>query len=238
MIKIVVLTNQQLCLNQIKQITERSLHLSDIPYKLKEYQQPQDLFDDLSEYETDSIFLLDMEMWEHPCFEVTRRIKTETIHSRIIYITNQVEYAPEAFESNPYRYILKKQMASMLPKAYRACCEKIVKQKTNFLYSIQGHNALSVQISYQEIYYLKKERKSTWIVCKNRKFKEEKPFEKLLKDFIENPYYSIISKNCVVNILHVMSFKKCQIYLRDGSILFVDKKHGEQFLKDILKCYQ
>lgn len=234
MIKIAVLTNRQVYRNQIKEITERSLSLLSISYELKEYTRLQDLFDDLSEHEGYDIFLLDTEMSDYSCFEIAHRIKIEKIDSKIIYITNQVEYAPGAYEVNPYRYIPQKLLGTMLPKAYKTFCEQIKKRKKETLYFTPDNSASSERISYREIYYLKRKGKSTLIVHKNGQFKVEKTFPEVLKEFIRTPCFSLISKNCAVNILHVMSFEGQKIHLREGSILSIDEKNKEQFLKDIL----
>lgn len=95
MIKIAVLTEQRPCLNQIKEITKRNLVSLDISYELKEYMHPQDLFNDLSENNICNIFLLDVDISEYSAFEIAHRIKIENMRSKIIFITNQVEYSPE-----------------------------------------------------------------------------------------------------------------------------------------------
>lgn len=237
MIKIAVLSNQQIYLNQIEAITEKSMPLSGVSYDLKVFLRHQELFDDLSTGEVCDIFLLDMDMPEYSCFETAHRIKAKVPDSAIIYITNQVDYGPRAYESNPYRYIPKKQLRIMLPEAYKALCKQIEKRKRETLYYIPKGSGLSERISCRDIYYLKKEAKSTLIVHKNGQFKAEMPFPEVLKEFIGNSCFSVIRKNCAVNILHVMSFQKRQICLRDGSLLIVDVKYKEPFLKDILKCW-
>lgn len=237
MIKIAVLTNQQICQAQIKEITEKSMPLSDISYDLKEYLQPQELFDGLSTGEVYDIFLLDMDIPEYSCFETAHHIKIKVPDSAIIYITNQVDYAPGAYESNPYRYIPKKQLSAMLPKAYKAFCKRIEKRKWETLYYIPEGGGLSERISFRDIYYIKKEGKSTRIVHKNGQFRAETPFPEILKEFIANSCFSVIRKNCAVNILHVISFREYRIHLRDGSLLSIDGKYKDLFLKDILNCW-
>lgn len=217
MIKIAVLTEQRPCLNQIKEITKRNLVSLDISYELKEYMHPQDLFNDLSENNICNIFLLDVDISEYSAFEIAHRIKIENMRSKIIFITNQVEYSPETYEANPYRYLPKKLLVDKLPEAYKFFVKKD-REKIEFGYSLKG-------ISVQEIYILKRERKYTLLIHKNGQIKIKRTFSEVMKELDKISCFSVISKNCVVNILHVMSLKKLQVYLRDGSILSVDMKN-------------
>lgn len=229
MITIAVLTEQRPCLNQIKEITKRNLVSLGISYELKEYIHPQDLFNDLSEHKICNMFLLDMDISGCSAFEIAHRIKIENMRSKIIFITNQVEYSPETYEANPYRYLPKKLLVDKLPEAYKFFYEKD-REKIEFEYSLEG-------ISAQEIYFLKKERAYTLIIHKNGQIKIKRTFSEVLKELDKISCFSVINKNCVVNILHVMSLKKFQVYLRDGNILSVDMKYSEQFMKDICRFF-
>lgn len=83
----------------------------------------------------------------NPVFDTARYIKTETIGAKIIYITNQTEYAPEKYEVNPFRYLPQKLLVQKLPEAYKAFCKEIQTCKPYTEYSFGS-------ISCDEIYYI------------------------------------------------------------------------------------
>lgn len=236
MVKIAVLDSQKQFASEIKEITEKYMPVFGIEYELTLYWKAQDLLIDLKEKEFD-IFLLATDIVECSEHEVAYHIKKENIYSLIIYVTNHVDYAPQEFELNPYRYIPQRQLKKMLPEAYKTLHTIIRKrQNKSACYQLKFGCAIK-QIPYREIYYLERKGSYVWIIYKNGKIKFKEIFREVLNEFASDPCFSIIGKKYIVNILHVMSLKEYQVHLRDGNVLSINKRYLGQLRKDILNYW-
>lgn len=236
MLKIAVLDDQEEYVKQIRDLTTQSMQNLGVPYRFKKYTQTKELLSDLQEKEYCDIYLLDVEMPEMSGLEVARSIRKECWGPVIIYITNHVEYAVEAFEVNAYRYIPKSMLEEKLPEALAALIAQL-EQVEDEVYKIERGYQFE-RIPFQEIYYLKKEEKYVLIVHKRGQSRVRKTLAEMMDDLGHSDYFIKIDRSYVVNVLHIMSLKNQQILLRDGSTLPVSKPRLVQVKREILEYWR
>lgn len=108
MIQIAALDDQKEWLDIEEEITRIYFENNGEKYKFDRYNNVEWFLADLEEGQTFDIYLLDVELPESSGLKVARKIKQKYPEAKIVYITGHIEYAPEAFETNAYRYIPKK----------------------------------------------------------------------------------------------------------------------------------
>lgn len=236
MMKIAVLDDQEEYVNQIRGLAARSMQNLGVHYRFKKYTKAKELLSDLQEKEYFDIYLLDVDMPDMTGLEVARSIRKECWGPVIIYITNYVQYAVEAFEVNAYRYIPKSMLEEKLPEALAALIAQ-TEQVEEEVYKIERGYQFE-RIPYQEIYYLKKEEKYVQIIHKRGKSRVRKTLVEIMAELKDSNYFIKIDRSYVVNILHVMSLKNQQILLRDGSTLPVSKPRLVQVKREILEYWR
>ncbi len=234
MLNIAVLDDQEEYVKRIGKLTAESMQNLGISYTFKKYIKVNELISDLREKECFDIYLLDVEMPEMTGIEVAKIIRKECWGSAIIYITNHVEYAVEAFEVNAYRYIPKNMLEEKLPEAFAALVSQMEHEEDVYIIK---KGCQFEKIPYKEIFYLKKEEKYVEIIHKRGESRVRKTLSQV-RDELGSRQFIVIDRSYMVNIVHIMSLKNQQIVLRDGSMLPVSKPRLLQVKKEILEYWR
>lgn len=233
MLRIAVLDDEKEYIEKIESITEKYMSEQESAYDLKSYTDPKEFLMDLEEKEYFDLYLLDVEVPPITGLEAARKIRKSFSEPFIIYITNYVEYAVEAYEVNAYRYIPKNILDDKLPKAYEALFRQMNKMEEESLVII--NNSKKVRIPHREIYYLRKEGKYTIIVHTRGENKIRKTLNEVLEE-LPSKSFLVIDRSYVVNLKHVMGMNKDQVRLRDETLLPVSKPRLQK-VKEAIVLY-
>ena len=231
MLRIAALDDEQEYLDEIKSITVKCMSMLGLDYDFRMYFRGTDLFDDLDDEEYFDIYFLDMEMPGVSGLDVARQIRVKYIDAVIIYITNYIKYAAEAYEVNTYRYISKEMMKEKLPEVYSSLYEKLLYKEKQY-YTVCKHQQYE-RIPYREIYYLKKEGKNVIIVHRRGESRIRKTIKEIWNEINKCTLFVIIDRAYIVNIMHVMSIKNQQALIRDNSILPVSRARLESVIEQV-----
>ena len=93
---------------------------------------------------------------------MAREIRRYYADPTMIFITNYMDYAVDAYEVNTYRYIPKTKMEEKLPEAYESLLPELMKREEQY-YVIEKKGEIE-KIAYSDIYYMRKEGKYVVIV--------------------------------------------------------------------------
>ncbi len=236
MLKIAVLDNQEIYLEIVEVITQKSMLDQGITYEISKYTSPENLLHDIKEDNKYDIYLLDVELPGTSGLEVARQIRKKYYDSIIIYITNYLEYAIEGYETNAYRYIPKKLLEEKLLEAYRSICPEI-ERKTKEYYVIEKNHKLE-RISVEDIYYVKKAEKYILITHKHGTSRERTTIAGFFGRVKRYDSFVIVDRSYVVNILHVMSLKNQQLLLRNGEAIPVSKPKLSHVKQEIMRIWR
>lgn len=236
MVKIAVLDDQESYFNSIEVITKKFMSERAISYEIFTYISPEDLLYDIAEDNKYDIYLLDVELPTISGLEVARKIREKYYEPIIIYITNYVEYAIEGYEVNAYRYIPKIMLEQKLPEAYALICPSIENKKKEF-YIIEKNHKLE-RIAYEDIYYIKKDKKYIFIVHKYGISNDRKTIVEFIESVKNYDLFIEVDRSYIVNILHVMSLKDQKIILRNGDSIPISKPKLSYVKKEIMKIWR
>lgn len=218
MIKIAAVDDDKEWLRTERRITEQFFQGKE-NYKLYEYSNIEKFLLELEDEYFD-IFLLDMELPETNGLKIAGKIKQIQVDSLIIYITNYVEYAVEAFEVNAYRYIPKNILEEKLPEAYGTLLTELNERKVK--YFVIQNNSHMEKIPEDQIYYLHKDKKYVIVVHKFGESKIRTTLDEVQQELNQADFVRI-DKSYIVNLKHVMGLGKSQIKLRNNTYLPVSQ---------------
>lgn len=233
MIKIAALDDDDEVLEVERKITNQFFEHKE-KYEFHGFHNENSLFFRIAE-EIFDIYLLDMELPGTNGLEVARKIKQMRFNPIIIYVTNFVEYAVEAFEVNAFRYIPKKLLTEKLPEAYEVLLDDIKKRKVKYL-EIQNGEGKEI-VPEDDIYCLLKDKKYVNVIHDRGESRIRTTLTEVYKKLSSEDFIRI-DKSCVVNLKHVMELKNRQVRLRNDEYLDVSQPQLSTVKKRILEYWR
>ena len=164
MIRIAILDDEKADLEKEEQITRQYFYNRQAESEIATYQSVEWFLLGLTEEQFD-IYILDAEMPVKNGIEVAKEIRKLYPEPVIIYVTNHLNYAVEAYEVNTYRYIAKDTMEKGLNAAYETLLPILLAKEERY-YIVKKRSELE-KIAYSDIFYVKKEGKCAVIVHRN-----------------------------------------------------------------------
>ena len=156
MIRIAILDDEKADLEKEEQITRQYFYNRQAESEIATYQSVEWFLLGLTEEQFD-IYILDAEMPVKNGIEVAKEIRKLYPEPVIIYVTNHLNYAVEAYEVNTYRYIAKDTMEKGLNAAYETLLPILLAKEERY-YIVKKRSELE-KIAYSDIFYVKKEGK-------------------------------------------------------------------------------
>lgn len=166
--------------------------------------------------------------------EAAREIRRLYPDPVIIFITNFVDYAIEAYEVNTYRYILKECLKEKLLQAYDALLPGIMEKEERY-YIINKRNEVE-KLAYSDIFYMKKEGKYVIFVHRRGEVKIRASLSTVEKE-LNSKEFIISDRGYLANIQHVMKMKGRNLYMRDGNIITVGRERFKGVREAILNYW-
>ncbi len=102
------------------------------------------------------IALLDIDMGETNGIELARKLRAENGNIVIIFITNFIQYAPEGFEVQAFRYLLKADFSAKLDSYFDSAVQEVLQRKQLVTISI---NSEIIDVPVNDILYLESQRR-------------------------------------------------------------------------------
>lgn len=221
-IRIAIVDDFPESISQISRITEDFIQKSGIGYLIRAYESPAELLFDLDQGKYYDLYLLDVQMPGTNGIEVAREIRGKYFDPDIIYVTDYIEYSPQAFEVNAFRYIPKIKLREKLPEALEVMLLKLKDRKCSSY--IIRHYLDVIILQCRDIYYLKKEGKYVEFCCGQGTERERTTLKAVLSKLPPEEFVEI-GRGHAVNICHVMCLRQREIHLRNGEILPVSSSH-------------
>lgn len=162
-----------------------------------------------------------------------RKLRSNTV---IIFVTNYIEYAPECYEVQAFRYILKKDIEKKLAQYLKQAIEKSQTVRQTIQVSISGEN---FTLELAEIVYFESQGHTVIVHVRKSGQTKEKIYRfystmNKLEEELGSKGFLRIQKGYLVNIDHLHRFQCQGAVLKDGSTLPVSEKNYAELKKKYL----
>lgn len=201
----------------------------EIRAKLVSTDRPETL-KDLSEFD---LAFLDIDMKGLDGLTLARRLRSARPDAVIVFVTNFVQYAPEGYEVQAFRYLLKPTLEEKLPACFALAAEELHRRRQTVTFRTSGEE---IELPVQKILYFESEQRSV-AVHLNGWDREVCRFAGSLTDLasrMEGLGFLRVQRSYLVNMACIRKFQYGSLELKDGTRLPVSEKYYSQLKQQYL----
>ena len=170
--------------------------------------------------------------------DIARRLRTMRSDAVIIFVTNYIEYAPEGYEVQAFRYSLKCDIFDKLDNYLQLAIKKLHSSREKFKIQVNGE---IIDIPTENILYIESQLHTvTIIVQKDKQGKHLKEYTwysaigELEKQLAPLGFLRV-HKSYLVNMRHILKYQCRELQLTNGIVLRTSvKNYREQKEKYLL----
>ena len=179
------------------------------------------------------IALLDIDMGETNGIELARKLRASNENIVIIFITNFIQYAPEGFEVQAFRYLLKADLSAKLDSYFDSAVQEVLRRKQLITISI---NSEIIDVPVNDILYLESHRRIIVMHLLDEKRPAYQFYGNIteLSEKIEPLGFLRIQKSYLVNMHYVEIFQYNKVQLRGGLCLAPSEKNYSELKQKYL----
>lgn len=195
------------------------------------------LFDDpcaIKDFELYDIALLDIDMGDFSGIDLARRLRKEKPGIVIIFLTNFIQYAPEGFEVQAFRYLLKSDMQERLVSYFEDAVREVVREKQIITISV---NSELIDIPVSHILYLESNLRIIIMHLIHDDRKEYRFYGNMtdLSEKLEDLGFLRIQKSFLVNMEYIEQMQYEKVSLSGGIVLPSSAKNHKELKQHYLK---
>lgn len=156
--------------------------------------------------------------------ELARKIRSYDQHAILIFLTSCLEYAPEGYEVNAFRYLLKPVTKEDISSVIREVRKELESRHTLLLPTPECEFLLHIQ----ELQYLEADNKDTILYYMGDTITLRKglhEFEKLLPE----AFFFRIHRKYLINLAHVREFDEGRVTLDCGRTFPLSRRRSKVF---------
>ncbi len=185
------------------------------------------------------IFFLDIDFVDkkYTGIDIAKKVRNVNETAVIIFVTNYIEYAPEGYEVQAFRYVLKSEVHSKLERFLQQALEKLQVVQETIILNISGE---TIVLPLADILYIESQAHTAVIYTQvpgTSKSKEYKLYATLtsLERQLESQGFLRIQKSFLVNMRRIQKYQCTEAILDTGKALKVSQKsYAEQKKKYLL----
>ncbi len=174
------------------------------------------------ELELYQLAFLDVDMPGENGIVLGRELKQRNPDVKLVYVSAYLEFAPEGYTVNAYRYLLKRDIVRMLP----GCLDDLMAALTNQRRTLTvRHNRTESEIPLDQIYYLESDRRQINVYGDIAHQPICSFYGKLtdLPDMLYQNGFLRVNRSDVVNLRYVRSIRNYRALLKNGVELSVSR---------------
>lgn len=238
MIRIILCDDDAIFLERMRSDIRATLKRLDIEAVIQIFTEAE-MIPQKTMQECDIIFLdIDFNDKKYTGIDVARKIRAARKSAIIIFLTNYIEYAPEGYEVQAFRYALKSEIDKKLPQYLQAAMNRLFAEKEPFQINVSGE---LVTLYLEDILYIEARGHNAMIFTqktgKNLDLKKEyKVYSSLskLEQQLSERGFLRIQKSYIVNMRRLKLYRCNEALLDNGITLPVSEKAYSENKKKFL----
>jgi DNA-binding LytR/AlgR family response regulator len=163
--------------------------------------------------------------------DLARKVRQVNKRAVILFITNFIEYAPEGYEVQAFRYILKRDLDTVLGRYLMEAMELLSDSWDCLRLDYRGE---LLELPFDSILYLEVLGHSVSIVTEGETYTLSASLSSFEQE-LENHGFLRVHKSYLVNMRHIKKFQCRELTLDNGTAIRVsEKSYAEQKRKYLL----
>jgi DNA-binding LytR/AlgR family response regulator len=175
---------------------------------------------------TDILFL-DIMMQSINGMNAARILRSKGIGICIIFITSMIEYALEGYEVEPFGYLLKPVDEEKLKATAIRACQRIKKQKGQYL-DLQTRTGIS-RIQIKDILFIQVWNHQVEIVCENKKYNVSTALNTLQERLDKHTFFRC-HNSYLINLRAISVIGLNSVTMRNGTELPLSRHRKKELL--------
>ena len=222
MVSILICDDDIVMLNRIKSVIEPVLADTETKAKIHAFSDAEQISDQILSCCDIALLDIDFDKANYNGMDVARRLRKLRSDTVIIFVTNFIEYAPEGYEVQAFRYVLKKDIPDDLINVFRLALKQLNKETLKI--QINGE---AMTIPSDDILYLEVMQHCVTAFVQTGKSTKKYSFYASLSELeqqLKSQGFLRIHKSYLVNMKHLKKFQCREATLDNGIILRVSEK--------------
>ena len=174
---------------------------------------------------SDMVFLdIDFEEEDYNGIDIARHLRRFNSRALVFFVTNFIDYAPAGYEVQAFRYVLKRDMVSVLERYILQAMEQFAQSQG--VLRLRGRDE-ALELPLEQISYLEVMDHSVSIHAADRCVEISASLS-ALEEGLSSHGFLRIQKSYLVNMAHIRKFRSRECWLTDGTVLSVSEKNYAQ----------
>lgn len=231
-IRVIICDDDEFFLEKLRNSIESALHGMNVSAKIHTYSRMEDIGQPILA-SCDIAFLdIDFAHTRYNGLDIARKLRAERKDAIIIFVTNFIEYAPEGYEVQAFRYVLKLDIESKLKDYLQQAVAQLQSVCETLKIKVNGE---IIDIPLASILYIESQLRMVLIhVRKDSSGKSVKTYScyatlSEMEKQLEPQGFLRIQKSYLVNMEHLRRFQCKEATLDNGMTLRVsEQNYAEQ----------
>ena len=224
MIRVLICDDDALFLDSLYDSVAAFLDDKQVKAKLHKFQFLEEISDQMMA-SCDIAFLdIDYNARNYTGMDIARRLRQFRKDAVIIFVTNFIEYAPEGYEVQAFRYILKRNLQSELKLYLQQAIDQLNTSRETVKIQVNGEY---IDLPIEDVLYMEvMQHNVTVYVRKGKSVKSYEIYSSLseLEERLADRGFLRIHKSILVNLRRITKFQSKAAVLDNGTTLRVSEK--------------
>lgn len=238
MIRIIICDDDPVFLEVMEMAVRHVIGCVELKAKIHTFSAMEQISDQL--LSSCDIALLDIDFAgkKYCGLDIARKLREFRSDSIVIFVTNYIEYAPEGYEVQAFRYVLKSEVETKLEGYLMQAFQKLHNSRQNIKIQINGE---MIDLRLQEILYIEAQLHTVNMYVQRqssvpalKKYNFYASISSLETELAPRGFLRI-HKSYLVNMQHIRRYQCQEVELYNGMILKAsESRYGEQKQKYLL----
>lgn len=237
MIKIILCDDNQIFLENLRREIRTILMQYGQDAAIYTFGSLEDICPDLIQQANIFFLDIDFEGRQYTGIDIAKKIRAENEGAVIIFLTSYIQYAPEGYEVQAFRYLLKSDISPKLERCLRQALDKLSVDNDTMMVTVSGE---TVVLPLVDILFLESQAHNVLIYVQGSR--EAKPKQYRLYSTLASMEQQLgergflrIQKRFLVNMRRLVKYQCTEATLDTGLSLKVSQKiYNEQKKKYLL----